>query len=195
MKTNKVTSFTKVLAAVLFIALPFFGFYLGMQYQNTVTPSEDQTSVNIVKPKNNTVVVDKVPVATQTADMRDWKIYQDTKLGIYINYPQEWKIKETSYNGLNETKLLGSQGEIVIIKGNSNLLGYGCTPKQYKKIQIQGRLLNSCHFENSNGSETWAILKKQIDNNMSFTIQAVANIPAIVNKNMILKILSTFRFE
>ena len=32
-----VTTFLKILAMILFIALPFLGFYLGMQYQKMLT--------------------------------------------------------------------------------------------------------------------------------------------------------------
>jgi len=33
----KVTTFSKLLAMILFITLPFLGFYLGMQYQQELT--------------------------------------------------------------------------------------------------------------------------------------------------------------
>lgn len=32
-----VTTFSKILAMILFISLPFLGFYLGMQYQQKIT--------------------------------------------------------------------------------------------------------------------------------------------------------------
>ena len=35
---TKVTIFSKLLTSVLFIALPFLGFYLGMQFQISITP-------------------------------------------------------------------------------------------------------------------------------------------------------------
>lgn len=34
-RLNKVTSFSKVTAAVLFVALPFLAFVLGLMYQNS----------------------------------------------------------------------------------------------------------------------------------------------------------------
>lgn len=34
---NKVTTLSKILALVLFIALPFIGFYLGIQYQKSIS--------------------------------------------------------------------------------------------------------------------------------------------------------------
>jgi hypothetical protein len=35
---TKVTLFSKLLTSVLFILLPFIGFYLGMQFQISITP-------------------------------------------------------------------------------------------------------------------------------------------------------------
>jgi hypothetical protein len=42
-----VTTFSKILAMALFIALPFIGFYLGMQYQQKITVSPDMPENNI----------------------------------------------------------------------------------------------------------------------------------------------------
>lgn len=57
MKYNRVTWYSKVIAMVLFIALPFIGFYLGMKYQEGVNPP----TMNVVnftkKPDNSKVVV------------------------------------------------------------------------------------------------------------------------------------------
>lgn len=35
-RLNSVTSFSKVLAAILFVALPFFAFMLGLMYQGSM---------------------------------------------------------------------------------------------------------------------------------------------------------------
>ncbi len=45
MKFNQVTWYSKITALILFIALPFIGFYLGMKYQELTHPNtEVQTS-------------------------------------------------------------------------------------------------------------------------------------------------------
>ncbi len=36
MQLNKVTWYSKLIALILFVAMPFIGFYLGMQFQKTV---------------------------------------------------------------------------------------------------------------------------------------------------------------
>ena len=40
-----VTPLSKTLAAILFVVLPFFGFYLGIQYQKGVSPNQEQIKV------------------------------------------------------------------------------------------------------------------------------------------------------
>ena len=187
-------SLIKIIAVVLFIALPFFGFYLGMQYQNTVTPSEDQTSVNIVKPRNNTTVVaDKIPVVTQTADMSSWKTYRNIQIGFSVDYPSDWKLKELTDNGkVDGIELSGYHGNVRAVWGNG--LGGGCLPEQKEKVQTQGELLNSCYIIRNDGSESWSNINKQLTNT-SFSANAEVNVPVNINKELVLKILSTFRFE
>lgn len=80
-------SFIKIIAAALFITLPFVGFYLGMQYQSLVIPSQDQTFINILKPKNTTNLTNNTPTASQAADINNWKTYKNTKYGYSFKYP------------------------------------------------------------------------------------------------------------
>jgi len=54
MKFNSVTTFSKILAMILFIALPFIGFYLGIVYQKAIAPVF-----------NNLVVQSPSPTVTQ----------------------------------------------------------------------------------------------------------------------------------
>jgi len=49
-KYNTVTTLSKTIALILFISLPFIGFYLGMQYQKGL----DQPLVNSVLSKPET---------------------------------------------------------------------------------------------------------------------------------------------
>jgi hypothetical protein len=56
-----VTTFSKILAMILFIALPFLGFYLGMQYQQKLTVSTPVIS----RVQNNTISTFKTVPTTQ----------------------------------------------------------------------------------------------------------------------------------
>ena len=65
MKYNQVTWYSKVIAMVLFIALPFVGFYLGMKYQEGINPQINNVVNTTPKSDTKTVVnTDKVTVKT-----------------------------------------------------------------------------------------------------------------------------------
>ena len=51
MKFNQVAWYSKLLAAILFIALPFLGFYVGIKYQQAITPKGSSSIINQT-PKN-----------------------------------------------------------------------------------------------------------------------------------------------
>jgi hypothetical protein len=54
---NTVTSVSKVLAAVLFVVLPFIAFYLGMQYQAAMSPTVVEDIQPYLRPVNPSAVV------------------------------------------------------------------------------------------------------------------------------------------
>jgi len=59
-----VTSFSKILAAVIFITLPFVGFYLGIKYEAQFTQYlEDRMSIDQYMTKPNPVNKQKVSAA------------------------------------------------------------------------------------------------------------------------------------
>ena len=72
MKLNKVTWYSKLLAAILFIALPFVGFYLGMKYQSAV-------SIGEIK-ENNMAATD------QKSDKNDQKMVDSQKVSLKTNF-------------------------------------------------------------------------------------------------------------
>jgi len=72
MKLNKVTWYSKLLAAILFIALPFVGFYLGMKYQSAV-------SIGEIK-ENNVAATD------QKSDKNDQKLVDSQKVSLKTNF-------------------------------------------------------------------------------------------------------------
>ncbi|GEM_PF-6523989 len=74
-----VTPLSKALAMILFITLPFIGFYFGINYPKELSP---QTQiVNTTQPS---------PTPDPTAY---WKYYIDDTLGILFKYPNEWEVK------------------------------------------------------------------------------------------------------
>jgi hypothetical protein len=111
-----VTTFSKIVAGILFIALPFIGFYLGMQYTksinllsqlpvSTVMPSPtpqptactqeakvcpDGSSVGRTGPNCEFTAC---PVVGNIAS--DWKSYTSKPFGFSVMYPQGWKIDDS----------------------------------------------------------------------------------------------------
>ena len=54
MQYNKVTWYSKLAAMILFIALPFMGFYLGMKYQEGLNPGKSDQTVSTPSKKDAT---------------------------------------------------------------------------------------------------------------------------------------------
>ena len=87
---NKVTWYSKLLALILFVALPFIGFWLGMKYANTrayILEGREIAREQIAKQKNST---------STEIDTTNWKIYRNEDYGFEIQHPTEWFIKDTS---------------------------------------------------------------------------------------------------
>jgi len=65
MKFNQVTWYSKLLASILFIALPFLGFYVGMKYERAIVPQSQDLITSDTKPRSS--------------DQTGWKTIVDTK--------------------------------------------------------------------------------------------------------------------
>ena len=79
MKFNSVTWYSKLLALVLFVALPFLGFYAGMKYQEAIAPPNE------------------VKVSTPSATPKGGGSQSTTKITIKTN---EITLKATYENGV-----------------------------------------------------------------------------------------------
>jgi hypothetical protein len=92
-----VTPLSKALAMILFIALPFLGFYLGIQYQQKITVATPVVSE-----------VQKIPTPTPTVtqtDTSNWKTY--TGATFTLKYPTEFSAITTGTT-LNIKDLTGA---------------------------------------------------------------------------------------
>jgi len=82
-----VTTFSKILALVLFITLPIFGFWLGMEYQK------------ITEPVTSPIDISSEPVSTPTPtvdETANWKTYRNEEYGFEFEYPGDWTLQEIS---------------------------------------------------------------------------------------------------
>jgi hypothetical protein len=88
-----VTRLSKIVASILFIALPFIGFYLGMKYEESilayqptiiVTPQSRELSQSQVAP------IDSEKQRQTEIDTTEWKTLKN-KFGWSIKYPPTWE--------------------------------------------------------------------------------------------------------
>ena len=80
-----VTTLSKVLAGILFVLLPFIGFYLGTKYQISLSPKVTETP---------TVTTTPAQTPTPADPTADWKTYTSDVFAFTIKYPSDWELSE-----------------------------------------------------------------------------------------------------
>jgi hypothetical protein len=90
-----VTPFSKVSAILLFISLPFIGFYLGVTYYKSISPNiQKQNSLNTEQFESHpSIPVDSPsPILKYSKTVTDEDIihYKNDVLGLEFSYPKEW---------------------------------------------------------------------------------------------------------
>lgn len=113
-----VTPFSKVLAMILFIALPFAGFYLGMKYQQQLIISSP------IFPEAKKIVA-PTPIPTSITS-----ILRDEKAGFEINYPSYMTYSKTDTAYAFYNKVGGLEFRI--------LIGQHTDFSSYKECGTQG---------------------------------------------------------
>jgi hypothetical protein len=80
---NKVTWYSKVIALILFVALPFVGFYLGVQYGETIAP---------LYPGNSTVGATQASTTLDYySNTAEWQTDARSDAGFSIAYPIDFE--------------------------------------------------------------------------------------------------------
>lgn len=115
-KTNKlpkwlttVTPFSKALAMILFIALPFLGFYLGTKYQQQVTVSIP----NISEVQKNTI---RIPTTTLS---NQCKVFSESQAN-ELTYAKYVVMPGDTILSIAENQLGGSSRSADIVYANMN---------------------------------------------------------------------------
>ena len=115
MKFNQVTWYSKIAALILFVALPFIGFYVGMWYQKNISSPENEVASN---GSGN---------ATSSASQNSWKtIVSSEEISVKTKY-ENGKLKYSGtvqvptacYKLTDKTTVLGSDPEQVQIRISS----------------------------------------------------------------------------
>lgn len=81
-----VTTFSKILAALLFILFPFIGFRLGVSYQKSVDYVLFNTNDKIEEKKSAEPTL--IPSPISSPNKTGWYRYMNSSLDYYIDYPK-----------------------------------------------------------------------------------------------------------
>lgn len=112
---TRVTVFSRVLAGALFLLLPFAGFWLGMEWDNTVSPTVDLPVLEAIQETSTTTSDSLIPNPQIEAG---WEEYRMGPTPVSFWYPPE--TYEFSFSSQNESAqfLLDREGQ-----GVEDLLG------------------------------------------------------------------------
>lgn len=133
------------------------------------------------------------PTANETAN---WKTYTNTEAKVSFQYPLDWTVKEETPNvEYKRISIVGKEGQILLDYGAG--FGGSCQTA-YEDFNIGNAQTQACHSTPSDGSEKWSLSTMKKDNvnfnTISYSGSVVASSPYKDNRDLILKILSTFKF-
>lgn len=123
-----VTPLSKTLAIILFISLPFLGFYLGIIYQSSLITLSQPSNLNVPPDPSQSRAVfsdlsrQSTPLAS-AKETANWKTYTNQKFGFSLKYPNTW----------NEGDRKVEVGDVVVLTpAPVELMGY-----QIQAVYIQ----------------------------------------------------------
>ncbi len=161
-----VTRLSKTLAMILFVALPFVGFYYGRMYQQSM----DQYLSPFNQIRLPAMMGMKKPSEaspTTSLDINNWKEFKDPSKKFSLNFPQNWLIsfvQSPRYKDKMDIKIEGPEGHVDIIWADS--YGGACQDPGYEKIKIKSGTETICHAYHiqqegaDNNAEFWQLQKQ-----------------------------------
>lgn len=141
---------------------------------------------------NNLVAANPAPEAVPVVqnERTNWRSYTNTEAKFTFQHPLDWTVMEETHGEYKRVLAKGNQGQITIDFG-TGFGGYCQTEwTEFKLGNINNR---ACHFI-QDGIENWNLEGFKRDN-LGFAGFIQANSPYADNRDVILKILSTFEFE
>lgn len=107
-----VTPLSKTLALILFMTLPFVGFYLGMRYQGlTTTPPPSNIAPVSLPPKVQLSKLSDQSTASTTDKTDNWKTYTNDKFGFEFKYPENYRL--SADQGFSDNDLYAKSPQIL----------------------------------------------------------------------------------
>lgn len=123
---------------------------------------------------------------SQTAD---WKTYRNTEGKFSFEYPVGWMLSRTDSLGV-----FFESNEGIIEVRYKGIYGIEYCDGKEEKFELNGQQLYSCHSVKNDDLESWIITYLNEDSKEIVTILAHVNKPYLSNRDIVLKILSTFKF-
>ncbi len=151
--------------------------------------------------KNSNLTIQPTPFNSQMPSANpsinsetSWKSWDSQEPAFSLKLPSNWQAQHSTKNCLAENCLAinGTEGEVVIKWGSG--FGGGCDQQDTQNVQVNNQTIPSCHGLNSDGSETWGTINLSA-RGISFNLTAKANYPSSNNRDIILKVLSTFKLN
>ncbi|MCL5411727.1 MAG: hypothetical protein M1150_03235 [Patescibacteria group bacterium] len=206
-----VTTTSKILAAIVFVSLPFAAFFIGATYQASIaTKSTDSTVVST--PKTSTS-------SATTSATANWKTYSNSTLGFTLKYPNSWSVadnlngsvsiesadfRQDDKNKLEEQATSGAKIFIStssvstlptrsvgqVIKGSDTV-----TDKEVlsvKSITVDGKSGIEWDFQEKGNPAFTGTIAKVLNNAKTYEIEIIYS--SKTSKDIFDQILSTFKF-
>ncbi len=134
-----------------------------------------------------------VPQATPSDETANWKTYNSYESDFSMQYPPNWTVKDRSQEiGRATNRFEGPEGYVDISFGKG--FGGGCDTKYHVQIQVFGSTQDVCDIKNPDDTENFSGIFKEISTQTSFAAGGTVNVPVETNRQIILKIFSTFKF-
>jgi len=80
---NNVTWYSRLIALILFIALPFAGFYLGMKYQEAVNPSTTKIATNSANKNPSPGTLNVIDILANPTKYTNQKVIIQARIDIH----------------------------------------------------------------------------------------------------------------
>jgi hypothetical protein len=114
-KWNEITWYSKMIALILFVALPFIGFYYGAQYGKMIS-APDQQFLSEASQNNNTAIKNGNALPLYYTTPSEWQLdANNTKGGFSIAYPIDFSVQD-NYTATPSTDWRVNAGTISGIK-------------------------------------------------------------------------------
>ncbi len=152
---NTVTKLSKTIALILFIALPFIGFNLGLKYQKSLDRLQLETlNTQISSLKLQNIAGQNKPVKMDLGIKENIKTFRDKVNGIELSYPD--KMREVRKNVDGTTFSYDTTTYIPLCNypnPNTSILCLFLDPKAYPNSNFEGANVHVAIVDNANTSE------------------------------------------